>query len=139
MNFNFVDEDEEYDEDDEILDLSVLSDDGPDEAPVQVSGLTFEIEEEIPEKLSLTSPEVKARAKRGRRRSPAKMDYSGKLSLGWSFYCAHMKHLPTLCERGQTSGEVTCTCPCHEERGYVRPQPESLSGGDDEEFVLVLS
>ena len=150
MNFNFVDEEEDS-EDQEFLDLSELTEREDETVPTSMGrdgGLAketpqdspFMFEDEIPEAQKLTSPEVKTRAKLGRKRRPAKMDYKGKRKLGWSMFCSHKDHLPNLCERDMTNGTIdSCTCPCHKERGYVQPEPQPVSGGDDEDFVLLIS
>jgi len=137
MNFNFVDEEEDSD-DEEFLDLSELTErEGTKEAKIDSP---FMFEDEIPEAQKLTSPEVKTRAKLGRKRRPAKMDYKGKRKLGWSMFCSHKDHLPNLCEGEMTDGTIDpCTCPCHKERGYVQSESKPLSGGDDEDFVLLIS
>lgn len=155
VNFVFQEDDDE-DTEDETLDLSFLSetkevettqDSVPSPNAREVKGgvevshagaFAFEVEESIPPPSKLTDDKVKERAKRGRKKSPAKMDYAGKRALGWSLYCAHMDHLPTLCEKAQTDGEVTCTCECHEARGYKLPEPNDVSGSDDEEILLLI-
>jgi hypothetical protein len=139
----FVFDDEVEEDEEEFLDLSDLEEDEEEEpSRGSVSSSTsgeFSFEDDIPQAMSLVSEEVKARARSGRKRGPAKMDFYGKTrDLGWSFYCAHKDHLPTLCERGQNNGEVTCACPCHAERGFVFPQSQPVSGSDDEEFILLI-
>lgn len=157
INFVFQDEEDEHeDSEDETLDLGFLSETNEDEGAAEsvppsndrkternlgvsyAGDFTFEVEESIPPAARLTDPKVKAKAKEGRKRSPAKMDYEGKRALGWSLFCAHKDHLPTLCEKDQTDGKVTCTCECHEARGFKLPEPEQLSGSNDEEILLLI-
>lgn len=156
VNFIFQEDNEDEDTDEETLDLSFLSEADEDEGTEDsvpshndresegslgvssASGFTFEVEESIPPAARLTDSKVKEKAKRGRKKSPAKMDYAGKRELGWSLFCAHKDHLPTLCEKDQTDGKVTCTCQCHEARGFKLPEPDDVSGSDDEEILLLI-
>lgn len=98
----------------------------------------FRFEDAIPRAKSITDKDVQKRAKQGRQRSISNMSYENKKEAGWSFYCSHKQHLPTLCERAQDNYEVTCTCTCHKERGYIQPEPKRLSTSDDEEIILLI-
>lgn len=142
MEFNFLDEGEE---DEEVLDLSDLE---VKKTPKAKSKKTkkvrdssgFSFEEDIPPARSITDADVQTKARSAKRsRSVSKMSYDNKKEHGWSFYCAHPHHLPTLCEGAQDEDKVTCTCSCHEERGYARSKPEYIPGSDDEEIILLFN
>lgn len=163
MEFNFVDPEEEDEEQEDGIDWSLLDEEVDesegvhDEVPRATSGRDgldgvrgrakkggsikgvgdFDFAEDIPEALTITDPEVKAKAAKGRQRRRRKVEnqsYDNKRAAGWSLFCAHQEHLPNLCERYQLTEGYTCTCDCHERRGFVRP--DELSESDDEAFVF---
>lgn len=120
-NFNFVMDD---DEDEEIIEIEVNDN----------TSEIFSFEEEIPTKRSaLSDPEVQAKAQRSRKRSTKAKDYHGKRADGWSYCCAHMKHLSNLCEREQAREGMECSCPCHEERGFSLE--DTVRRYEDEEII----
>jgi hypothetical protein len=123
MSFNFIFEDE-----DEEIDLTE-----PEEDEL---GLSFE--EEIPERKRITDPEVRPKAQGNRKRRVSTLSYDGKMAAGWSYLCSHKEHLPNLCEREQDADKVTCSCPCHSERGYVYQQSEYIPGSDDDEIISLF-
>jgi hypothetical protein len=127
VQFNFVDDDDE-----ELLDLET-------ERPiedVQVDGLNLAFEDEIPEAKTLADPEVKARARQSRGKTLR--SYDDKIEAGWSYACAHPRHLPNFCEKEQERGNLECSCSCHEARGFTRPSESSDYGSSDEEEILIL-
>ena len=130
MEFVFIDE--AQDEDDETLDISDLT---PKKKTAKKDS-RFNFIEDIPAPKSLADPKVKNKARESRQSKPRTFD--DKMSSGWSYMCAHKEHLPNLCEREQERGQVSCSCPCHPERGFVLSEPESLHRSDEQEIVLTI-
>lgn len=119
-HFIFIEDD---DDDEEIIDLELDNDE-------------FQFEEDIPDKRTLADPHVQAKAaqsRTSRKRRTKTKDYAGKREDGWSYCCAHKDHLPNLCEREQTREGLTCTCPCHEDRGFNLD--DSIRRYEDEEII----
>ena len=157
MNFVFVDEEEELDED-ETLDLSDLKIPKEKDKDSRVSrqkrlgtdkthgrlpkkksrDTAFDFEDKIPRPRSITDKDVQAKARQGRRSSLNSASYEKKREAGWSLYCSHKKHLPTLCEREMDADKISCTCSCHEARGYIYQQLEYVPGSDDEEIISLF-
>lgn len=133
-NWTFIDPDKP-EEDEETLDLSDIL--FPKKEETSIADLTFSFEEEVPAARKVSDPEIQAKAREARKQSTKRLSYDNKIALGWSFLCAHREHLPNLCEREQDRGEFNCKCPCHKERGYVRPN--RVSRGSDEEVILLIS
>lgn len=137
-SFNFIDEDD----DDEIIDLEDTDDIVEVKAEVKRAAAKagFAFEEEIPTKRTLADPEVKAKAaesRKSRKRSTKGKDYAGKRADGWSYCCAHQKHLSNLCEREQTRELITCACSCHEERGF--DLEDAIRRYEDEEVIDLVA
>ena len=139
MNFTFIDEEE----DEDTLDLSDVFEETEVESD---SDPGVEFEEDIPEARTLTDSTVKDKAAKSRGRKT--VDREANLEAGYSFYCAAQPfneyefdrsrpHYSTLCEKDQSRGNITCTCPCHAIREYTRPEPEYIPGSDDEEILLL--
>lgn len=129
MEFNFSFEGE--DDDEEYLDLSD-NEPRPIET-VELEGVSFAFTDEVPDKKTLADPNVKRKAQESRSKRPG--NYQDKKADGWSYACAHQKHLPNVCEKEQDRGTLECSCPCHEERGY---EPPLLQGGSEQEEFLIL-
>ena len=132
MGFNFVIVEIEED----TLDLSDILGDDEEEEKIEVSSFELAFTEEVPEARTISDPEVRTKAQESRSKRPG--SYADKVAAGWSYCCAHKRHLPNLCEREQDRGVLTCTCECHEARGYERPEPERLHRSDDEEEILIF-
>lgn len=155
MDFNFLDDEQET-EDEEFLDLSEIPTHKKKAKKARTSkhkrvvaskehsvkkakdkDREFSFEDIIPEPKQITDKDVQTKAQQGRQRSVSNMSYENKREEGWSLYCAHKKHLPTLCERAQDNAEVTCTCSCHPARLYVRQESKYIPGSDDDEVLLL--
>lgn len=133
-HFNFIDEDE-----DDVIDLEDTDDVIEIKEEIKRAATEagiFSFEEDIPERRTLADPEVKEKAAKGRskrRRRTQTKDYAGKRADGWSYCCAHPKHLSNLCEREQAKEGISCTCSCHEERGF--DLDDAVRRYEDEEVI----
>lgn len=90
MDFNFVDETPEDDED-ETLDLSDLYDEEEDEV-VEIAGMDFSFADEVPDAMSITDPEVRRRARKSRKK---KASNSSDKRVGFNAPYVH-----GLCKQG---------------------------------------
>lgn len=131
MDFNFVEEDEQVQEEDEGFDWSEFEDE--DKETIEVDGLELAFDDEIPEARSITDPEVQKKAKKSRKKKRKKQSREAKKERGVSYLCASPNHYLNLCEREQRKGIISCTHKCHTERGF---SVDSVSDSDDEEFTF---